>query len=73
MENQKLKDWCYRELETSKRFSKTREDMLKSCTFCLGAVQYAQTVGLVTYEEVCEWWDELREQFWYGPFGETEA
>lgn len=70
--NKKLKEWCYRELEVSKRVNKTREEMLNSCTFCLGAVQYAQVAGLVTYEEVEEWWDELRNEFWHGDFGKKE-
>jgi hypothetical protein len=43
--------------------------MKSHCTFCLGAVQYAMVAGLVTYEEIDEWWDEIREGFWHGEFG----
>jgi hypothetical protein len=68
-ENQQLKAWCLRELEVTRRVCKTREEMKAHCTFCLGAVQYAQTIGLVTYEEVDKWWDEIRGEFWYGEFG----
>ena len=68
-ENQQLKAWCLRELEVTRRVRKTREEMKAHCTFCLGAVQYAQSIGLVTYEEVDKWWDEIREEFWHGEFG----
>jgi hypothetical protein len=68
-ENQKLKNWCLKELEVCKRVCKSREEMKSHCTFCLGAVQYAQVAGLVTYEEVDAWWNEIREGFWHGEFG----
>ena len=68
-ENQKLKEWCYNELKVIRKMCKKREEMKIHCAFCLGAVQYAQTIGLVTYEEVKTWWDSLRDEFWYGEFG----
>lgn len=68
-ENQKLKEWCYEELEVARRACKNREEMKTHCIFCLGAVQYAQSIGLVTYEEVDAWWDDIRKGFWYGRFG----
>ncbi len=68
-ENQKLKEWCYKELAVTRRVCKNREEMKTHCTFCLGAVQYAQSIGLVTYEEVDTWWDDIREEFWHGEFG----
>ena len=48
--NLQLKEWCYKELNTCRRVCKTREEMRTHCTFVLGAVQYAQYIGLVTYE-----------------------
>lgn len=68
-ENQKLKEWCYKELEIARRICKNREEMKTYCSLCLGAVQYAQFIGLVKYEEVNIWWDDIREEFWFGKFG----
>lgn len=67
--NLQLKEWCYKELNTCRRVCKTREEMRTHCTFVLGAVQYAQYIGLVTYEEVDKWWDDIRNEFWHGEFG----
>lgn len=72
-EFEKLKNWVNYELGMAKRVSTCRRDMIEHCTYCFGAVMYAQRIGLVTYDEINDWWNKtIRPAFWEGKFGGNE-
>lgn len=70
--NKVIREFCYHELELAKRFSSSREEMLRACSSCLSVVMFAQKEGLVKFKDVDEWWDNLRSHFYNDNFGGEE-
>ena len=68
-----LKNYVENGLESSKKYCHSRSEMLNNCSYYFGAVMYAERVGLVTYEEINDWWENtIRPAFWYGEYGVTK-
>lgn len=70
-----LKKYVEDGLASAKKYNHSRSEMLNSCSYYFGAVMYAERIGLVTYEEVNDWWENtIRPAFWFGEFaGENDG
>ena len=66
---ERIKDFVENELKGCKEYCDSREDMIRACSFCLGAIQYAMFIKEVEYtQELTDWWEKIREEFYYGDF-----
>lgn len=70
-EFEQFKAWTERELLKQRECAKTRDEMLKGCGLCYGALMYLTEQNKIDYNEACMWWDTIREEFWNGLFGKA--
>lgn len=70
-EFEQFKAWTERELLKQRECAKTRDEMLKSCGLCFGALMYLTEQNKIDYNESCVWWESIRNEFWNGLFGKA--
>lgn len=59
-----VKEFVEEYLESAEIFANTREEVMKTRAIAFGAVMFAYSIDIVSYEEVEKYWDNwAREKF----------